>query len=419
MIPGTIAATFAATLLNWMSLLFLAVGLLAHRPLLAGTGLLVLLTRGLVQLWRVHGGRNLSYRRRFVPDRVFPGQTVRFSAEVINDKPLPLPWLLIEDLVPPAARWHSGRITERTFLSRPRLVQGMAVGWFQRVIRHYTLQIGLRGVYSFGPAEATLSDPFGLDQQTLTLPGTDHLIVYPALIPLPDPPVPPARPDPGRPRRGSLTEDPARIRGVRPYQAGDSLRRVHWSATAHLGSLQVKELEPAVAEAACILLDVRLSISRAPGVPSPADPSEWAISAAASLYTRELARGRRVALYGNGHMAGRGPGPGPALPPTLHPAAGAAALEALARLNHGPVCSLEQLARRVTGRVAPGTALLVVTWAGGGDLRRCLRDCRRKGFPVQVFWIGDRPPAQWEGMRDDKIRITVLQPPPRAGSHAS
>jgi uncharacterized protein (DUF58 family) len=56
--------------------------------------------------------------------------------------------------------------------------------------------------------------------------------------------------------------DVGQPRGARPYQPGDSRRRVHWHATAHAGELMVRELERASAEP--ITVTVLL----------PADPDE-------------------------------------------------------------------------------------------------------------------------------------------------
>jgi uncharacterized protein (DUF58 family) len=42
--------------------------------------------------------------------------------------------------------------------------------------------------------------------------------------------------------------DVGQPRGARPYQPGDSRRRVHWGATAHAGELMVRELERPSAE---------------------------------------------------------------------------------------------------------------------------------------------------------------------------
>jgi uncharacterized protein (DUF58 family) len=80
--------------------------------------------------------------------------------------------------------------------------------------------------------------------------------------------------------------DAGQPRGARPYQPGDSRRRVHWSATAHAGELMVRELERPSAEP--VALTVVL----------PQDPDEADRVAARALGTilRYLERGSTVLL---------------------------------------------------------------------------------------------------------------------------
>ena len=47
--------------------------------------------------------------------------------------------------------------------------------------------------------------------------------------------------------------------GVRPYQIGDSPRRIHWSATASAGQMLVKRYQPAIARETLICLDLDLT----------------------------------------------------------------------------------------------------------------------------------------------------------------
>jgi uncharacterized protein (DUF58 family) len=80
--------------------------------------------------------------------------------------------------------------------------------------------------------------------------------------------------------------DAGQPRGARPYQPGDSRRRVHWSATAHSGELMVRELERPSAEP--VTLRVLL----------PRDPEEADRVAERALgtITRLLQRGATVLL---------------------------------------------------------------------------------------------------------------------------
>jgi uncharacterized protein (DUF58 family) len=55
----------------------------------------------------------------------------------------------------------------------------------------------------------------------------------------------------------SLYTDPTLFAGVRPYQAGDSMRSIHWRASARESSLQTKRFEPALSRQQVIVLDVQ------------------------------------------------------------------------------------------------------------------------------------------------------------------
>jgi uncharacterized protein (DUF58 family) len=80
--------------------------------------------------------------------------------------------------------------------------------------------------------------------------------------------------------------DVGQPRGARPYQPGDSRRRVHWGATAHAGELMIRELERPSAEP--ITLTVAL----------PQDPhaAEQVAERALGTITRFLERGTTVLL---------------------------------------------------------------------------------------------------------------------------
>lgn len=87
--------------------------------------------------------------------------------------------------------------------------------------------------------------PFGLSwwRKTVVVPLARPLWVAPVPGP-PDPKmfsasVSAASPDRDRPRDARVGEP----RGVRPYEAGDARRLVHWPATAHRGELMVREAE--------------------------------------------------------------------------------------------------------------------------------------------------------------------------------
>jgi uncharacterized protein (DUF58 family) len=82
------------------------------------------------------------------------------------------------------------------------------------------------------------------------------VIVYPKIVALRELGFPSQSPFGTLPSRERLFEDPTRIRGVRDYQPGDSLRRMDWKTSARVGSLQVRRFEPAISLETAIFLNL-------------------------------------------------------------------------------------------------------------------------------------------------------------------
>ena len=160
----------------------------------------------------------------------------------------------------------------------------------------YRLHSTRRGLYRIGPAMIEASDPFGLVRRFQLDHQARFLTVLPRSVeigrgwPLGH------RPIHEIPRRRSLFEDPSRFLGIREYRRGDSLRRVHWRATARSGKLQVKLFEPAVLEG------VMLALEMAHGAYPTGEDSraELAVTAAASVAEFVLGGGQAAGLLANG-----------------------------------------------------------------------------------------------------------------------
>ena len=129
------------------------------------------------------------------------------------------------------------------------------------------------------------------------MPSSDALTVYPRIVPLAALGLPAQTPFGEVPTEQRIYEDPARLMGVREYQAGDSLRHIHWTASAAKGALQIKRFEPAISIEAQIFLNLNrdeYSIYRAEMA------SELAIVTAASIASHLIQKRQAVGLCSNG-----------------------------------------------------------------------------------------------------------------------
>ncbi|WP_290809142.1 DUF58 domain-containing protein [Herbiconiux sp.] len=84
---------------------------------------------------------------------------------------------------------------------------------------------------------------------------------------------------------------------ARKYLPGDSMRRVHWPATAKHGELMVRQDDQRNDQDAVILLDAH-SFDRA-GDDRPDEAFEWAVSAVASIALHLMNEGYGVRLVGH------------------------------------------------------------------------------------------------------------------------
>src|SRR5438128_245934 len=229
------------------------------------------------------------------------GQKVPVKVKVKNESWLPAPWVLMEDLLPQA----HGLTPEGMGGPRLKIIKGrrirLSMLWPGRqVALEYTLELQLRGYYQIGPLVLESGDVFGLHRRYRAVTEPHFLLVYPKVVPLEGFDLASRRPVGEIRLAHRLFEDPTRIAGVREYQRGDPLNRIHWRATARTGMLHSKMYEPSTIAGATIVLDFHRA-----GYGSRGEPfrSELAATAAASLANAVYETGQQIGLVTNGRDA--------------------------------------------------------------------------------------------------------------------
>jgi uncharacterized protein (DUF58 family) len=292
-----------AALLILLAALALESGLLAYSMyVLLG---LMLITRLLARSWTSHLDAERTVRRAGSNDEeVSPpdglaleiGQRVAVRIVVRNGGALPVPWVLVEDHLP-------GRALDGLF---PRLkVKGkraaiaMIRGGGELVVK-YQLECVGRGYHQVGPLVLESGDLFGLHRRFRVVADPKFVLVYPRIVTLLGYELASRRPIGDVRISHRLYEDPTRIAGVRPYQQGDPLNRIHWRATARTGVLHSKVHEPSTLSGATVLLDFHQDGYHARGEPFR---SELAVTGAISLVHAVYLLGQQVGLVTNARDA--------------------------------------------------------------------------------------------------------------------
>jgi uncharacterized protein (DUF58 family) len=127
-----------------------------------------------------------------------------------------------------------------------------------------------------------------------------YVMVYPKVIPLQKYDFASERPIGEVRLQNRLFEDPTRTAGVREYQVGDPLQRVHWKVTARTGVLHCRIYEPTTLAGAMILIDFHVE-----GYPGRGEPfrSDLAVTTAASIAYAVSMLNQQLGLASNGRDA--------------------------------------------------------------------------------------------------------------------
>jgi uncharacterized protein (DUF58 family) len=369
-----------------LGLAMIVVGAALSAPGLLLIGGLTLLSRWLTTLWSRYGLDRVVFDRRLGTDRAVWGDEVALDVEVWNQKPLPVPLLVADDHVTDSLRVVGRRLGASDRPGQATLQNAWSLLWYERVVRHLSIDARRRGVFTFGPVRLTVSDLFerGTNDEERELPA--QLLVRPRTVPVR--PREAARAPLGASRsRVSLFTDPARFAGVRAYQRGDPPRRIHWRATARLGAPVSRRYEPV--HERHVILAVDLQTVEGPHWLMLFDDEqvEALCVAAASMSRRLLADGAAVGILLGTQLAG---GRRWAY---LAPSSATGQLgrieDLLARVQ--PIVSLpfEQLLGVVPRRLPPGGTVVVLSARDPSPYLDPLRRLVRTGYAVRHIALGE------------------------------
>ncbi|MDN5825256.1 MAG: DUF58 domain-containing protein [Micrococcaceae bacterium] len=193
------------------------------------------------------GRTRVKVRRSFGPDPVITGGSTTVTLSLGHGSPLPAGTALDEQL-------------PRDFGTTPSFsadAPGQAGSAGQRTAYRYRLRPTHRGVYAVGPLRVQLSDPFGLAMRPIAVDRPTPLTVVPPVLPLPETGVLGSTGTRGTATSHHQATPENDDVMTREYRDGDSLRRVHWPATARHNTLMVRQEQFQRTPRATLVVDTR------------------------------------------------------------------------------------------------------------------------------------------------------------------
>lgn len=375
------------TLLLALALAIAAI-LTSQAPLLI-LAVAMLLAIGASKLWDRYCLAGLEFCRKLDRTLYAFGDTLDLQVEVINRKVLPLAWVELEDEVPRDLPPKQGIVYPSHKANRLNLGANLALRPYERVRKHYKLSCLHRGEYELGPGRLRTGDLFGIVSRSVELREGTRFVVLPRVVPLERLGLPAQQPL-GEVRTQSwIYDDPSRIAGVREYRPGDSLRRIHWSATARTQQLQSRVYEATTGQKLALFLNLHTIPGVVWGLDYDEDVLEFSIMTAASIASWADDMGYGMGLFANGWKMKSG-----LAYVSIRPSAGAhnlgTILEALGRLQPSAVIPFERLLRLEESKLDYGTTIVVVSGVVSDSLAEALRTLRSKGFAVVLVYTGKR-----------------------------
>ncbi len=325
--------------------------------------------------WARNAWQGVTVTAEFRPRRAFLGEPVTLRLRISNPKKLPLPVVRLGVWLPPGLlpSGVDGGAPIRGF-HRRLFLPGHSEATVDLPVR-----LLRRGEFWLERVEVELADPFDLAPLYRELAPDADLMV------LPEPRIrigagvrrhlPFGHPAPA----ARMFEERERFAGVRPYQPGDPLNRIHWKLTGHTGALQTKLFEPT--RTADVMLALDLSVGEPYWDAVFPDVAEDTIGWAGYLALQAVDAGWRVGLLANTHLTrGRGP---LRVPPSQAKGHEAALFAALARMPNEPTSNLGPVLREGLRRVGHEPSVVVVISPDPGpSLRLEIGRIRRRGMQV-------------------------------------
>jgi uncharacterized protein (DUF58 family) len=346
----------------------------------------------LSRVWLQHAVAHLRAERRFTP-RAFVGDEVQVELRVANTGRLPVPWLELYDSL------------SVEVMSPPHYRQAISLAPGEERRFDYRLVCRKRGYHPVGPLTLRTGDLLAILPGRQIEVAEDFIIVYPQVVPLQRLGLPTLSPQVALPTPTHLFEDPSRIMGVRDYRRGDSLRRIHWTATASAGRLLVKQYQPAIAREALICLDLN---REGYGDRHRATASELAVVAAASLARHAIVHeGLPAGLATTAHDPLVDDQVSFFLPPRSERGYLMSILEVLARAQLTSAATFADLLRGASVRLAWGTTLVLITGREREGLLDVLVSLQRAGFAIALALVQPAQPSPAFRGRAELLSIPI------------
>ncbi|MFW6035510.1 MAG: DUF58 domain-containing protein [Halothermotrichaceae bacterium] len=209
---------------------------------------------------------NLSITHSIDDSHIFLKEKTSCRIEMSNQGKIPVFWVKVNEILP----------IKLTTLRHNSVVQ---LGSGETITREFELRGKRRGYYTLGPLRWRSGDIFGY-KDIGDVVEEESFFVFPKILSLAELGLPSRIPYGKMQWPQPIFKDPVKNAGIREYQPGDRMNKVHWKATARTGEIKVRKAESTVSLETAVVLDLAQGSYGLSGL----EPNtELAITTAASI----------------------------------------------------------------------------------------------------------------------------------------
>lgn len=361
---------------------------------------LVLASAGVTRLWAHVSLKKVSLSRKLDKTRVFPDEKLNVEIAVSNRKLLTLFKLRVDEQIPTIMIDNSSLPSAgRNGFSL--VSSGISLSGYSTARWAHPLVCRKRGYYPLGPVTLTSGDIFGFYTQTEQVFPNDKIIVFPRICSLVSDRFPTHSPLGETKADHNIYHDPSRVVGLRDYTSTDSLRHVHWKASARRRHLQVKVFESTVTVKTAIFL----SVDSFETVMEDRQPYEDAIITAASIAATLIGKKSDVGFFANTVQAGT------RLPVKLAPRNShhhlMEMLEAMARCLSRSSSAFRDLVTEQLFDLPAGCTIVLILRKPSPDLLKMIHELNILGHRTLIFDMDGEPTKEMSGAIRDYFNVHI------------
>lgn len=222
----------------------------------------------------------LHYQCEFSTDEAFEGDTVELVETIYNRKWLTLPWFKSELTT---SKWLDFAGSQSSVTYDTRFVPSFfLVKGHKKVVRRWKVNCTKRGVYSIRTVMLVSTDLLGRQTVSKSVDVDSNIMVLPKTFDLSEAFLRARYLEGDFVVRNQILPDPFMVAGVREYLPSDPMKNIHWSATARMNRIMIRNQEYTTRQSLLVLLNMQ-SREFEKGRAIDADALEDCIRTAASL----------------------------------------------------------------------------------------------------------------------------------------